>query len=331
VVDGFGTGLRQWREAAGWSQLELARRVPISQASLSRYEHDQQAVDLATAERLDDLLNTGGALKATLTTDAMALVLTPDDRARIAHSAARPSRVDAVTVAKLGDVLAAQRRLDDTAGPRVILPAVTEQMTMVTTMLRDARGPHRDVLAEVASEYVQFAGWLRAEIRHDEEAVRLLTLAVDLADDLDSGPLAAQAVNFKGWLARQQGRPRAVARWFLTAYHTPGAHVAQRIGDAAQAAQGYADLGERDEALRLLGGAEDLLDAAGDDVPPGTAYWLSPTFHHLNIGIARLALREYRAAADHIAAGLSGLPADQVDASWTAEYRDALKAACAAA
>lgn len=328
MVESFGAALRQWREAAGLSQPELARRVPISQASLSRYENDRQAVDPAMAERLDTILGAGGALRAALTsTDAMALVLTPEDRARIARSIARPSRVDGVTVAKLGDVLATQRRLDDAAGPHLILPATTEQMDTLTTMLRAARGPHRDALAEVAAEYVQFAGWLRAEIRHDVEAVRLLSLAEDLADDIDSGPLAAQAANFKGWLARQQGRPRAVARWFLTAYHTPGAHAAQRVGDAVQAAQGYADLGEPDEARRLLGAAEDLLDDAGHDQPPGTAYWLTPTFHRLNIGLTHLALGEPREAAEHIDAGLAGLPEDQQSAEWTVEYRQALDTA----
>jgi hypothetical protein len=279
------------------------------------------------ADRLDEILKAGGALRALLPTDAAGLVLTADDRSRIAYNIEHPSRIDPAAVAALGDVLAAQRRLDDTLGPRLILPSTTAQLVTVTDLLRDAGGPHRDALAEVVAEYTQFAGWLHAELRNDHQAVHLLTEAEQLADAVDNGTLAAQAANFKGWLARQQQRPRAIVRWFLAAHHTPGAHAAQRVGDAAQAAQGYADLGERNEARRLLDVAGVLLDRAARDQPPGTAYWLTPTFHRLNIGLAHLSLGEHADAADHITAGLDGLPEDQKDAEWSAEYRQALAAA----
>lgn len=326
MVESFGDALRRLRESAGMSQPQLARCVPISQASLSRYENGRQTVDPTMADRLDDILQAGGALRVLLPSDAVS-VLTPDERDRIAHSIEHPSRIDGAAVTALGDVLAAQRRLDDTLGPRLILPATMAQLDTVTDLLRDAGGPHRDALAEVVAEFTQFAGWLNAEVRNDREAVRLLTDAEILADDLDSGTLGAQAANFKGWLARQQGRPRAVVRWFLAAHHTPGAHAAQRVGDAAQAAQGYAELGERDQARRLLDVAGSLIDVAAREQPPGTAYWLTSTFHRLNIGLAHLSLGEHRDAAEHLAAGLDGLPDDQVDASWSVEYREALDTA----
>jgi transcriptional regulator with XRE-family HTH domain len=327
MTETFGEALRRLREAAGLSQPQLAKRVPISQASLSRYEHGRQAVDPRTADRLDELLNAGGALRAVLPADAVELALTADDRARVAHTLDHPSRIDRPAVSALGAVLAAQRRLDDALGPRLILPATMAQLATVTDLLRNAGGPHRDALAEVVAEYTQFAGWLNAEVRNDHQAVRLLTEAEQLADEVDNGTLAAQAANFKGWLARQQQRPRAVVRWFSAAHHTPGAHAAQRVGDAAQAAQGYADLGKRDEARRMLDVAGSLLDVAAREQPPGTAYWLTPTFHRLNIGLAHLSLGEHTDAADHIAAGLDGLPAEQQDAQWSVEYRQALDTA----
>jgi tetratricopeptide (TPR) repeat protein len=160
--------------------------------------------------------------------------------------------------------------------------------------------------------------------------VRLLEEAEELADEAEDGTLAAQALNFRGYLARQQGRPRAMIRGFLTAYHTPGAHVAQRIGDAIQAAQGYAKIGERDAALRLLDTADGMIDEAGRDEPPATAYWLTPTFHRLNSGLAHLALGDHPAAVDHLRTGLDNLPEDQQGAEWTNEYRDGLDQAKAA-
>jgi tetratricopeptide (TPR) repeat protein len=250
--------------------------------------------------------------------------LNPDDRERLALALDNPARIDSTVVESLATILAMQRRLDDTLGPGPILPTTLVQTGTVTALLREARGPVRDAIAPVAAEYVQFAGWLHAQLRHDAEAVRLLTEAEELADDIGDGTLAAQATNFKGWLARQQRRPRAVIRHFLTAYNAPGAHPAQRLGDAVQAAHGYATLGEQKTALHLLDEAEALSDKAARELPPGTAYWLSPDFHRLNIGLALLPLNRHSDAAQHLAAGLDGLPDDQRDAQWTAEYRAAL-------
>ncbi|WP_233345889.1 helix-turn-helix domain-containing protein [Saccharomonospora iraqiensis] len=53
MVDSFGQTLRRLRETAGFSQPELARRVPISPSGLSRYEADRRVV----AARLDDALD----------------------------------------------------------------------------------------------------------------------------------------------------------------------------------------------------------------------------------------------------------------------------------
>jgi transcriptional regulator with XRE-family HTH domain len=329
-METFGQRLRRLRVDSGLSQAKLARLVPVSQSTLSRYESDTQSVDAHTAERLDELLKADGGLVALRPAAAVELALTPDDRDRIRHHVAYPSRVDGTTVQALADVLAAQRRLDDTLGPNLIIPATLAQMEMVTGMVPEARGAHRDELVKVAAEYVQFAGWLHAETRRDREAAHLLTDAEELADEADDGTLSAQVANFRGYLARQRGNARGVVRWFLAEHNTPGAHIAQRVGAAAQAAQGYALLGKRDEALRLLDVAGNLIDVAAREEPPGTAYWLTPTFHHLNFGLAHLALSDYPAALDHFASGLGGLPEDQQSAEWTAEYRAAREAARAA-
>lgn len=61
--------------------------------------------------------------------------------------------------------------------------------------------------------------------------------------------------------------------------------------------------------------------------PRTTAYWLTPDFQHVNIGLALLALGEHDAAAEHLQAGLESLPPDQRDATWTAESRNALRQA----
>lgn len=305
----------------GISLREAAGAIPVDPGHLSRILSGKRPTPEHVAQALDHLVGADGALAA------LAVSVTNEDRDRIAHSVAAPSRMDAGTVHALADALAAQRRLDDSLSATAMLGPTSAQWSTVERLARDARGAHTGALYEVAAEWAQFLGWLHAEARNDGDAVRWLTYAEDRADDIGSGELAAQAANFKGYLARQQERPRAVVRHFLTAYHTPGASPLQRVGDAAQAAHGYALLGEREAARRLLDEASELADDAADTAPPETAYWLSPTFTRMGMGLVHLALGDRADAAENLRVGLDSLPAEQRDAEWTTEYQDALSAA----
>ncbi|WNI28597.1 helix-turn-helix transcriptional regulator [Streptomyces sp. ITFR-6] len=320
----FGLTVRQALRERKISMRAAARMLSYDHAFLSRVLSGKQLPSPQLVQALDNLLGAEGTL-----VELAAPLSDPDVVDRVERVVAQPSRLDARTVGALADVLAAQRRLDDAVGPTAVLPATQAQASTVRSLLRSSGGPHRGALADVVAEWVQFEGWLHASARSDARALILLDEAVELADEAESGTLVAQALNFRGYVARQREQPRAVTRWFSAAYHTPGAHPAQRMGDATQAAHGYAELGHTDEARRMLDEAANLADAAADQ-PPGTAYWLTPTFQRLSLGLAHLGLGEHADAAEHLRAGLSGLPADQQRAEWTGEYRDALEVAEAA-
>ncbi|MGW1614476.1 helix-turn-helix domain-containing protein [Streptomyces sp. NPDC002285] len=319
----FADLVRRALRDKGYSMKAAARAMNYDVSYLSRVLNGKQKPSANLAQALDELVGAGGSLAAT--------VLDDDDESRVAKTAGQPSRLDAGTVDALAGVLAAYRRLDDAVKPESVIPATVAQMREVTRMLKGARGPHRDSLAAVASEFVQFAGWMFAQTREDDQAVRYLNDALELADEISNGTLAAQALNFKGYIARQQGRPQGIARWFACAATTPGAHPAQRIGDYLQAAAGLAQLGERDAALRTVEDAERLMDKAAALPPPDTAYWLTPSFNRLNMGLCTLALGRYSEAADHLRTGLAGLPDELRDAPWSWEHKDALQRALEAA
>ncbi|MGI5150390.1 helix-turn-helix domain-containing protein [Plantactinospora sp. CA-294935] len=318
----FPARLRELRTARGLSLRDLARRTYYGKSQLHDLETSRSRPTVEAARRLDDALEAGGTLAA-LVVEAPA-VTTPDDDQRIAYVLTQPSRLDAATVRTLADTLAAQRRLDDVLPAPVMLPWSVPQWRTVQGLAEQARGPHAAELHEVIAEWTQFIGWLYAEGRDDAEATRVLIDAADQADAVDSGPLAAQVENFRGYLERQRGNPRGIVRHFLAAYHTPSATVLQRVGDAVQAAHGYALLGDRDAAGRLLGEASDLAEAAETATAPAAAYWLTPTFSRMGLGLTYLALGDKAAAADNLRTGLDGLPDDQRDAEWTMEYREAL-------
>lgn len=307
---------------SGYSMKAAARAMNYDPAYLSRVLNGRQRPSANLARALDDLVGAGGALADT--------VLDKEATARISRSTAHPSRVDRGTVDALAGVLAVYRRLDDAVAPSSVIPAAMAQLREVTRLLRAARGPYRDDLAAVASEWAQFAGWLLAQVRRDGEAVGLLGDALELADEIGDGTLAAQALNFRGYIARQQNRPHGVVRWFTAAANTAGAHPAQRIGDYLQAAAGLAALEAPDAALRMVAEAERLTDTAAELPPPTTAYWLTPAFNRLNMGLCALALGRYSEAADHLRSGLAGLPDELRDAPWSWEHKAALRTAVAA-
>lgn len=249
----------------------------------------------------------------------------PEQRDRLGYAAARPTLLDAGAVVAARAVLAGQRRLEDAMGPGALLGPVAGQLDTITAMLRDAGGPHRDDFGRVVAEWTTYAGWLHAALRRDAEALALFARAEDLADELDCGTIAAIATSFRGYVARQQGRPRGVIRASAAALATPGAHSTQRTFDHLQAAQGYAALGDSGRARELLDTAADMAASASE--PPPAVYWYSEPFFLLNIGAGELAIGRPADAAALLRAGLDGMPADQAGAEWLEEYRDAYDAA----
>ncbi|WP_242910902.1 transcriptional regulator [Actinomadura terrae] len=254
--------------------------------------------------------------------DGLTSAVTPDNEDRLKQVSLRPARLDVATLEALAAVLAGQRRLEDAMGPAALLGPVARQLDALAFMLRDARGPLRDRLGRIVAEWTVYVGWLNAALRRDEQALALFGRGEELADDVEDGTISTLATSFRGYVARQQGRPRALVRAAMAALATPGGHPAQRTFDELQAAQGYAALGEREQAQRLLGEAAER--AENDVDPPPPVYWYSPAFFRLYIGMMHRDIGEYSAAAALLIAGLDGLPADQLDAEWLGEYRAAL-------
>ncbi|WP_433119127.1 helix-turn-helix domain-containing protein [Micromonospora sp. CA-246542] len=323
----FAAELTRRRLERGLSLRDLAHVAHYSKSFLHDLESARTRPTCAVARELDAALDAGGELAAMVVDPPP--VTTLDDGDRLAYLAANPTRLDASGVQLLATILATQRRLDDALPAPMMLPMCLPQWNAVHDLAAHARGPHAGELHAIAAEWTQFVGWLYAETRNDSQAVRVLIEASREADAVNSGPLAAQAENFRGYIERQRGNARGIVRHFLAAYHTPGASPLQRVGDAVQAAHGYALLGDRPAAVRLLGEASDLTTAAESEPPPATAYWLTPTFSRMGLGLAYLALGDRGSAVDSLRTGLGALPEDQRGAEWTVEYRQALAAVTA--
>lgn len=322
IVDpGFGLRLRELREGRGLSLREAAPVLNLSKSQISEYENGRRRPSAGMAAHIDRALDAGGALAA--------LVVEDDDGGeeaeRVAHAASTPRLIDAATVAHLAERLARSRHLDDMIDATMLLPTVESDLDMVQRVAREARGPHAERLHLVVAEWTQFAGWMNAQVRRDARAASLLETAARDALALGAADLSSQAHNFRGALERWRDNPRGIVRHFMDAHDTPGASDLQRVDAAVQAAQGLGMLGDHRTATRLLQAAEELTTAAdgrADSTP--TAYWLTPAWLRLPLGLAHLGLGNHAAAADSLRAGLENLPDGWQNADWSAEYRQAL-------
>ncbi|MEY7972121.1 helix-turn-helix transcriptional regulator [Saccharomonospora xinjiangensis] len=324
----FGKRLRRLREQAGFSQPALARLVPISQSSLSRYESGHQMVARDIAERLDELLDAGGALTATLTPTVLH---GPDiDRERLAHIAARPRSIDAAGLDALADVLAATRRLEDAVGAVSVLTFERGHVNLMTELAADAHGSIRQRVVNLAGQWAQHHGWLHTALKRYDEADAWFGRALEWAIESGDEDLTATVWSFKGHVAWLRGNLGPAIGFTEVARRYRNVYAGQSAYDALQAARAYAATGDAYAVDKLCDEAVELSTRALDELPgaPPWHYYRSPAFWDLERGRAVCFLPgRAQQAADLLAAGLDALPPDQRAADWVMAYRRDLLAA----
>ncbi|HZE33744.1 MAG TPA: helix-turn-helix transcriptional regulator [Actinoallomurus sp.] len=339
----LGRRLRYERDVRGWSRSQLAARLRSAPGEdrppevkqlvdmIKQWEHGDHAPGPDYQRRYCHVFGMDvRVLFAELNVARSPWLVGGDgeiDRERLVAAVDRPELVDAGVVGALGLVLAGQRRLEDAMGASALLDPVGAQLVSAQGLLRDARGKVRGELGRLVADWTTFTGWLHAAVRDDAAAIRLFSQAEELADEAGYGTGAALATSFRGYVARQQGRPLVVVRAAGAAMATPGVHPAQAAFDALQAAQGYAELGrgEHDRVRELLDRSAGLAGVMGE--PPPAVYWYSEPFFKLNIGVALAGIGEHRDAVVILREGLAEMPADQRGAEWVREYEEALAGA----
>lgn len=334
VVDPrFPARLRELREIAGLSVRALTARAYVSRSYISELELGRKAPTVDIARRLDDALHAGGEL-AGLVTLATPDGMTGDDADRLAYTASRPRALDAATIDVLATLLAGQRRLEDAVGTLPVLPVAMTQLDLVARMVREARGPLRPRLVDVAGQWAQFAGWLHLAAGDDERAAALLDRAMEWAIEAGDDELVATVLSFKGhaaWLAHQVGPLIGLTE---AALRDPTVYVGQRAYDWYQLARGHAAAGDTRPAMDALATGVDLAAEAAEFTGPAAPwhYYRTPAFFTLEAGLVhRLLGRDDRHHAERavrlLTDGLADLPGDQAGAEWAAAYAGELVAA----
>jgi transcriptional regulator with XRE-family HTH domain len=166
----FGERLHHLRTARQLSLRDLAKLAHHSKTVVWEWESGLKQPTPDTAAKLDEILEGGGRLAA-----AASRLTTPTgvDLDRITHAAARPRTVDRAAVDALAGVLANMRRLEDSIGARPLIAVTTGPLKVVENLADEAHGPIRAAVIDLAGQWAQFAGWLRAATeRPDIDAAR---------------------------------------------------------------------------------------------------------------------------------------------------------------
>lgn len=270
MAETFGTMLRQLREDAGLSQPVLAKLVPISQASLSRYETGIQAVDPNIAARLDSLLHADGELLALLPTgDPADSVIGHSQAALLGETAAFLYDSTPDLAATIQEHTHQFRRLDDFIGGRELYPPARRILDAAD------RACKQDTAALPAlSELGQIGGWIASDAGQRTTATRHYLTAAKAAHQGGRLDLAASSLSSLAYqMANSENmteRAEAVLMASSVATHAQGIGHALLLERLAWA---HARIGDADSAERVLDQVDEVF-AASSEPAPTWAYWL---------------------------------------------------------
>jgi transcriptional regulator with XRE-family HTH domain len=298
----FAAEMRRLMEARGISGCELARMIYCDKALISRLKNGRQAPSAKRASEIDTALEAGGKLVAIARAEAGPgrrsvlaggllagglLAIGPDARELLTWSERHPAQIDAAGVGALADLLTAQRRADDVMGSRVILRPVLSQLGVIEGLVRQARGPVRQKLLDIAQQWGQFGGWLCRNTADFPEAAVHIGHSLEWAEELGDRTMTATVLMTKSEMAAYSGEAGAAVGLAQAAQADTRAATGQRALAAIYEARGHGLAGDSAAAERALGSAQVLAAALASrpqDQRPWS-YWMTPGFFRNEEGI----------------------------------------------
>lgn len=322
MAESFGEALLRLREAAGLSQRALARRVPISQSALSRYESGLQRPDERTAARVDELLGARGQLLE-LWPALDVGPLRADEQERLSEVIDRPRSVDGAALDSLVGVLTAVRRLEDETSASHVIPMVDAQRHLAAQFAAEARSTVRPVAVGLLSELEQYRGWLAIPGQRWEQARRHLDRAAVLAMEADDPLRLSTALSFSAYGAIRRHDLRTADALSEAARRDTRVHIGLRTYETYQRAEVLARNAERTDALRLLTEADSMVGQLppAEELPP-SGYWYTPAFFLGQRAFVLRALGDETGARQAARDCLAEMPDEWSQSEWAVRRRD---------
>jgi DNA-binding XRE family transcriptional regulator len=292
-----GAELRRYRNAAGLSLADLARRVHYSRGHLSRIENGRHVAGVELIRRCDAALGAGGRLAALaeppagsvplgagecdgdtwvmgMTADGTGWAVPMSRREALSGGVSSwlglqlapvlPSNAAALRPVLDGfwDLYDQVRRLGQLAGPGMVLPMVLAQTQVVRGMAAGAGAPERAELLRLAARYAEFGGWMAQESGDDRIALACTRDAVSLASAAGDRELTAHACVRQALITLYAGDAAQTVELAGRARFESGVSARIRGLAALRVAQGYAVGGDENGCRKALDKGRELLDEA---------------------------------------------------------------------
>jgi transcriptional regulator with XRE-family HTH domain len=313
----FSDVLRRLCKERELSVRKLAAAVNQTRGVTHSWLQGKTIPNPAEAERVDKILGAGGVLAA-----AARMPSANGAAERIAHVAKKPRDVDPATVEALTGVLANMRRLEDSMGAERLIVVTAEPYRLVEELASEAHGDIRKSVVDLAGQWTQFAGWLRAAAGRSADARELYGRTMEYAEEARNGNLVATALSMRGhlaWTARQPGSVIGLSAAAAQRAETPGLKAMA----AQQEARGHALLKEADDVERLFDDADGLMAEAAEkpeDEPPWT-YFYTPGYLRMQRGLAYGLLNRQDEAIAALVAGLRDAGHSVAGSEFGANYK----------
>ncbi len=270
----LAAALRAARDAAGVSLAAMARRTNYSKALLGHLETGRRTILPEHIQAYED------ALGVPLGTDPV----------RRAHQwLVNPSPVAVQTRSgrRVGESLANAvearvvelRHLDDTVGSTDLLPAVTQELTELESLVRN--GSYAEStgqrLLTATGELSQLAGWVASDAGHLADAQRMYLSGASAAQAAGNDPLVAQLFSTLSYQLANNGNPadalllaRSAVKGAEQATPVVRALLLERVAWASAKAR------DRESALQALDAVDDSYESRSAGIPePEWVYWLN--------------------------------------------------------
>jgi hypothetical protein len=348
----FSTELRRRRQAAGLSLAELAVATHYSKGYLSKVENGVRPANRDLASRCDAALGATGALVAAAGTQATPPPFDePDDGDAVwvmtmnqdgsgqfvplsrrqaltagvslltwpARNVGSPAGTDGSTLAVFGSLFGDIRDLGRAVSPAAVLPVAIAQTRALHGLAAASSGPGRDRLLMLAGRHAEYVGWMSQEAGDDRAAMWWTDVALELADAAGDRELQAYALVRKAGVLLYRDDAVSVVALARRAQRHPRVPPRIRGLAARREAQGHALVGDRDQCMRALDRAADLLPADGSatgrlasdqpiDTAPPLGSTSAPDQHALVTGWCLYDLGQPRPGADVLDAAVATIP-----------------------
>ncbi|MGF0314644.1 helix-turn-helix domain-containing protein [Nocardia fluminea] len=295
--------LRAAREAAGVGLREVSRRTHYSATYLSDIERGKRPVPADVVAAYETAL---GA-----------------DMERLTAVSRSPSSVDTTALDDVAVMLSATRRIEDTTGPVVVLPAVRGVAEMTETFADQARIRAAGRAASLASEVAQYQGWLEHATGAGAAARRSFRKAVELAQESGDADRLAHGLSFHAYADLERGDHVEAAALSEAVLSLPGVHPLLRVYEQFQRARVHAAADEPQAAQHRLVLADSAAQSAEDEPRPDSGYWYTAGFFGLQRARVLRLLGQDDRARDEVRSALAALPDDHRSATWATKWRQA--------